>query len=132
MYNNGVYISPLYLKEDYLNLNLNISSNSNDWNSGIKIFENRIKGRFTDLIEELLEKSKWSEEQFQGFSFSIMALNCLLIETLKQFYDGIDETRPRMNKEAFKTFLLSSQFFPEFKSTTAGDFYTDIRCGILH
>lgn len=64
--------------------------------------------------------------------FTIMALNCLLIETLYQFKEGKDKTPSHQNKEVYSDFLM--QEFPhEFNTKNIADsFYTNIRCGILH
>lgn len=63
--------------------------------------------------------------------FAIMALNCLLIETLLQFKHGWDETK-RANRDKYSDFLVSE--FPHIFGTRklAEIFYSEIRCGILH
>lgn len=68
-----------------------------------------------------------------NFSFSIMALNCLLIETLQHFYLGIDETPTRINKTNYINFLTSRKpYKSKFNNKTARNFYKGVRCGILH
>jgi hypothetical protein len=63
--------------------------------------------------------------------FSVMALNCLLIETLLQFKKGWDETQ-NSNSGEYSRFLTEE--FPDIfiNITLAKKFYGDIRCGILH
>ncbi|HEY1663566.1 MAG TPA: hypothetical protein VGI03_14205 [Verrucomicrobiae bacterium] len=72
--------------------------------------------------------------------FLIIASSCLLIETLQSFYEGLDNTKG-MSNESFKAFFeREKKFFPGFakcfpKSFTKeknNNFYTNIRCGILH
>ena len=60
-----------------------------------------------------------------------MALDCLLIETIQQFIEGVPETPRRENKCYFKKFLIS-RFKEGFDDKKAEMFYDQIRCGILH
>jgi hypothetical protein len=99
-----------------------------DWNIAIDIFEDRIYGRFLNIIETIEKKL------FSGFS--VMALDCLLCETLQQFYDGEDESQSPTND--FVRFLTTSSFKQYFgtdntpRTSMAAVFYNQIRCGILH
>lgn len=124
-YKGKVYISPKYKKTDYLKLKLTNSSKDEDWAQAIRIFEDRIKGRFLNQIDSML-----TDVRFNGFA--IMALNCLLIETLMQFRYGYEETPRKKNKEKYSFFLLNE--FPNVFTSAdiAMRFYEDIRCGILH
>lgn len=118
-----IYISPQYVKSDYLSLNLTPYSSEDDWNKATLIFRDRIACRFLNQINALLK-------DVRNNSFAIMALNCLLIETLLQFRDGKDETSTQ-NTIQYSNFL--SQEFPDvFTYQSARAFYRGIRCGILH
>lgn len=120
-----INISPNYNKDSYLNLNLTSQSSETDWNTAIAILKDRIEGRFINQIDLL-------SDDINANGFTVMALNCLLIETLYQFKEGKDKTPSRQNKEAYSNFLM--QEFPhEFNTKNIADsFYTNIRCGILH
>ncbi|WP_394886327.1 hypothetical protein [Clostridium butyricum] len=122
-----IYIGINSLKESYVNLNLNMRSSNDDWNRAIQIFDDRIKGRFFRVINDIMDKENYNQD-----GFAIMALNCLLIETLMQFKEGYAETPQRRNKKEYAKFLRNE--FPEIfrNQKIAGIFYTDIRCGILH
>lgn len=97
--------------------------NNESWEFAIKIFEDRIKGKYINLIERLIEESRNEEEIFVKYSFSIMVLNCLLIETLLQFYECTDTTKGENNK-AYTKFLTSyERFKSEFSEKTAKTFY---------
>jgi len=61
-----------------------------------------------------------------------MALDCLLIETLQQFREGVDRTPPRESGRYFLRFLTDTSFGRHFTNETAEMFYRQIRCGILH
>ena len=118
-----VYISPKYRKIDYQKLNLSPDSDEN-WEMAVKIFKDRIQGRFLNQIHLL-------EGDINTNGFAIMALDCLLIETLLQFRFGYEETKPK-NKDAYSDFLC--QNFPNIfdSKSKAERFYSEIRCGILH
>ena len=61
-----------------------------------------------------------------------MALSCLLIETLQQFFEGVDETPYNKSGEYFICFLTKTSFADQFDKIKARMFYRQIRCGILH
>jgi hypothetical protein len=63
--------------------------------------------------------------------FTTMAVSCLLIETLEQFWNGWSETPPRQGKNAFVQFISRTPSLACLKAHAA-DFYTNVRCGILH
>lgn len=120
-----INISPNYNKDSYLNLNLSLQSSQTDWNTAVAILKDRIEGRFFNQIDLLLDN-------VNANGFTIMALNCLLIETLYQFKEGKDKTPSRQNKEVYSDFLMY-EFPREFNARNLADsFYTNIRCGILH
>lgn len=125
-YMGKAYISATYKKDDYINLNLTISSDDNDWNEAINMFEERIKGRYINVMDKII-----SEGSLVIDGFSVIAINCLLIETLLQFKNGWDETSGG-NASSYSKFLKDE--FPNIFTTRtlARKFYSDIRCGILH
>ncbi len=119
-----INISPNYKKDAYLNLKLTMTSDEETWQNAIEILKDRIYGRYLNQIELLLD-------DVNANGFTIMALNCLLIETLFQFRDGVAET-PRPNSTKYPKFLMQefpANFDTEDKAT---EFYKNIRCGILH
>jgi len=123
---SGVAIRPIHISEKYSVEDwkaLNFSTEA-DWQKGIDIFEDRMESRFfrhTNMIER------------DGYSgFVIMALDCLLIETLQQFYKGMSETPYGKSKSYFEDFLTETSFGKFFDKTLASKFYTHIRSGILH
>ncbi|WP_044478131.1 hypothetical protein [Paenibacillus antibioticophila] len=137
MFREEVLISPNYKIRDYTELDLRIDSDQETWDKAIDIFKDRIEGRFLLLIQELSHKAGFDYKSFE-YSFSSMALCCLLIETLFQFYKGLNETRrgynwQGMNVDAFKHFFRESEYFSSYISDNESEvFYRDIRCGILH
>lgn len=124
-------ISPKYYASKWLGLDLT-SKNSADWKTAIEIFEDRIRGRFLKQVE-ILESNKITEiKYFSGFS--IMAIDCLLIETLQQFYNGAKRTGKDQDESSFHDFFSRSKDFSAFFDTIDKTkiFYVQIRCGILH
>ncbi len=126
-------VSPNYDSNDWQQLTLPLDTTTPDWNKAIAIFKDRIEGRFFNQIEKI------EDNIFSGFS--IMALDCLLIETLNQFWLGIEDTnnlpsytRPRGgNWMSFRDFFnRSSAFNTIFTDDISKVFYNDIRCGLLH
>lgn len=118
-----ISISPKYRKSHWQEALAN-----NDWKRMVEIFEDRIEGRFLKPIRLIANDRDIGE--FSGFS--ILALDCLIIETLNQFYSGLDETEGA-HKKAFWHFFKNSEFFKDhFSRKKAFTFYSHYRCGILH
>jgi len=114
-------ISPYYTVEDWNALDF---SREQDWLKAINIFEDRIKGRFFEFIDKI--------KKFEFGGFAVMALDCLLIETLQQFYEGKARTPERESKKYFKNFLTRGVFKDYFKEKMPDMFYEQVRNGILH
>lgn len=114
-------ISPAYTDTEYSQLNF---ENEADWQRAIDMLENRIKGRFLDPIKKI-EKGEYS-------GFAVLALDCLLIETLQQFRKGVYETPYGENRDYFTDFLTETSFNQYFDLKSARKFYVHIRNGILH
>ncbi|GLI09665.1 hypothetical protein YDYSG_56970 [Paenibacillus tyrfis] len=135
MFNHAIYISPRYQVSDYIDLNLRLDSNDETWRQAIDILKDRIENRFLLIIQDQLDKLR-ANFGIIDYSFSVMALNCLLIETMRQFKKGIDTTESNYrgaNQAAFVEFFKQSYFFRDhFSQDTAKTFYKHIRCGILH
>ena len=120
---NDTRISPKYRVSHWVN-----ARDSLNWQTMIAIFENRMNGRFLKPIDLIASNKEIGE--FSGFA--ILALDCLLIETLHQFYAGTDETVGK-HAEAFWNFFRSSKHFKNaFSKEKAKIFYSHFRCSLLH
>lgn len=62
--------------------------------------------------------------------FTIMAVSCLMVESLESFRRGWKDTRNK-SEQAFASFFSHWDQFAEFRTVSA-DFYRHVRCGILH
>lgn len=119
--NDNMRISPKYIVSDWQKLNL---TKEEDWVKAIEIFKDRLEGRFLNFIG-LLEKYEFS-------GLLIMAVDCLLIETLQQFFLGMQRTPRNNGRRYFISFLTERELGRFFDKDKAGLFYDDIRNGILH
>jgi hypothetical protein len=114
-------ISPKYDVEHWRALDFSTEA---DWQKAVDILWDRLNGRFLEPIA-LMEG--------HGFAgFAVMALDCLLIETLQQFREGEPETPYKKGEEYFIRFLTKSPFGRFFDEAMAQMFYRQIRNGILH
>ena len=105
------------------------------WKEAIGVFERRITERFLSSIDALfaadtkpdLQSTNSTHTEHCIPGFSIMALCCLLIETLQGFRED-----PRGTNEDIKRFLRRPAFGNAFNGQVAGRFAKGIRNGIFH
>lgn len=114
-------ISPKYSVSDWIRLDL---SRESEWGKAVEILHDRIEGRFLRMTQSIVGAD------FSGFA--VLALDCLLIETLQQFKEGTKRTPRSKCEDYFKEFLTQTSFGKYFNETTARIFYGAFRCGILH
>jgi hypothetical protein len=83
----------------------------------------RLRDRYITPLENVPRKFK--------SGFLIMAASCLLIETFQCFKEGKKDTHGNgEGKIAFKSFF--KDYACHFRKIDGEEFYTKIRCGILH
>ena len=95
--------------------------------------DNAEKNEIADLIEtRLIERyiAPFEMKSKLKSGFSMMAVACLLIETIDCFKQGVDDTRGE-TKQCFVRFFENEPLFVAFK-TRSEDFYHNVRCGLLH
>lgn len=102
-------------------------------------FVQRLKSRYLAPIDLLLHKGG-----YQGVGFSVMTILCSLVEFLESTAQGINYHWTRNTKELgefeyghsgkiFTSFLSTRSPFSEvFNAEVAHDFYTNVRCALLH
>jgi hypothetical protein len=106
------------------------------WSKKPEFIRRRLFERYIDPVKALdfCRSTKKSKNGFQ-----MMAVGCLLIETLASFWRGWESTEPGKDGkgrkipgksgEAFKVFFQEQARFSAFHGT---QFYRNVRCGILH
>lgn len=117
--------------------------NSPNWDMAIKILRDRFEGRYLKPLKVLTNHKDKSIRTNVGFI--VMSIDCLLIETLNQFYLGLTQTEEeyfrnntdpnyRYNWQAFRDFFKHSKNFSAFKGDDdlCKEFFNQIRCGLLH
>lgn len=126
-----MYIAPGITDVEYNKLNLD-DNDSPDWERAIEIFKLRISSRYLEPVDLLITDDNKRNPIDRRYGFSILAIDCLLIETLQSFREGLTDTKGK-SKDMFANFLTQRQSFKEsFSKEDAEKFYKDIRCGILH
>ncbi len=152
MFDNEIYLSNTDKLKDYLGLELNMNSSERVWRRAIQIFENRMQSRYFNAIDKLSQDG--NQESIFTYGFSMIAIQCLLIDTLVKFRYGpntrkgtnqyLTEKRVldnriytklvyyKENQNRFIKFLEEFFIFGEDAKDFSMKFYKDIRCGILH
>jgi hypothetical protein len=95
----------------------------------------RLRPRYLEPIQVLQESGK-----FRGEGFSIVAIQCGLVEFLESTMQGINYRHQgggkyeyRKSQKVFVAFLENRKPFSDtFKNGSALDFYIGVRCGLMH
>lgn len=109
--------------------------NSEHWTKAIEIFEVRIRRRFFEPVDELLRFDSCIPNK--TFGFAVLAIDCLVIETLQGFREGIVDHSKR-SRELFTNFLTQWVAFNDCvpHDGNSVDFavqvYRGYRCALHH
>lgn len=115
-------------------LDLDLSDyESQNWDTAIMIMEKRLNERFIEPADKLIELELGIKAVDKKYGFAILALDCLLCETIQSFYEGVGNSTGK-SKNLFKEFLNSRIEFKAFfkNDSERENFYINFRCGILH
>jgi hypothetical protein len=105
---------------------------SPDWATAVQILEGRIHERYIEPIDHLIAAEDSRPAIERRFGFTVLAVDCLLIETLGAFLEGLEDTE-RKSKATFCKFLTTRTLLSgDFSEDLAKRFYKEFRCGILH
>jgi hypothetical protein len=108
-------------------------------NAFVDFFQTRLDLRYLNPIKILQDHGT-----FQGEGFSILAIQCTLVEFLESTVQGIKYRHLRRgealgpyeyssSREIFVGFLTKREpFAKDFDDQLARDFYAAVRCGLLH
>lgn len=84
------------------------------------------------IAQRLRERYIYSLRTEPKNGFAILAVSCLLVETVQSFRFGWATTRKKGRPEkTFEAFFKENARFPELNGY-GKEIYTNIRCGILH
>lgn len=129
-------IAPGYRANDWSALTLRPDDpQSADWGQAIAILEGRIRGRFFEPVDELIAHD--DQKCTRTFGFAILSIDCLVIETLQGFREGVVNHNGK-SKRLFKTFLTEWDLFKASlpqngdPDALALQIYEDCRCALLH
>ena len=124
-------IAPGVDAKQWHNLSLD-DPQSPDWMNAISIFECRMRRRFIDPVDYLVYAETEKLATQRCFGFAVLALDCMLVETLGAFLKGLKDT-DRKSESTFCEFLSTRpRFCNDFNEALATRFYKGFRCGILH
>lgn len=132
----SLQISPKYTVEDWRVLDLNADNpNQDEWLKAIDILRDRITGRFLKPAQKLIDVDK--DGKPPTFGFAILALDCLVLETIQGFRDGLADHNGH-SRRLFMEFLSA---WPPFlkcldegmdANEKANAFYKQGRCALHH
>jgi len=129
-------IAPGIKNSYWIKLKLTSSSSKFKWLRAVCIFQRRL-GRFLRPVDELVKSSDKKIALYSGFA--IIALDCLLIETLQSFRRGRPNpirANDRLTRKMFVEFLTQrtsfNKYFDASNPTLAELFFDHFRNGILH
>ena len=108
--------------------------NAPDWVRAIEILDSRIRTRFLDPIDVLIGAER--DRRRKKFGFTILSIDCLLIETLQGFREGVTN-HTAQSRRLFTRFLRNWTTFRECVRSDdaakhASEVYIECRCALHH
>ena len=67
-------------------------TDSSDWKRAIEILRTRIEARYLGPVDRLIEDEENLPPWKRRYGFIVLAIDCLLIETLESFIEGKIDT----------------------------------------
>jgi hypothetical protein len=131
---NRFEIAPGVTNTDWQALKLTPESTMDVWSEAVDIFRKRV-GRFIEPVNTLMSSTDTKTILFSGFA--ILALDCLLIETLQSFRTGranLVKYNDRQSARMIVDFLTQRPLFSAYfdDEAKARLFCDHFRNGILH
>lgn len=132
----SLQISPKYTVDFWRGLVLSPENpQHDDWQKAVDVLRDRITGRFITPAQMLIDLDKDSRPP--TFGFAILALDCLVLETIQGFRDGLPDHK-RQSKRLFRDFLSGWKPFLDclddgmVAATKAEKFFDQGRCALHH
>jgi hypothetical protein len=106
---------------------------SGGWDAAVEILSARIHERYIAPVDFLVASEATKPPSDRRYGFTVLAVDCMLVETLGAFLEGLEDTEGK-SKKTFCNFLRTRRLFAaEFSSDELAEkFYKQFRCGILH
>ena len=79
---------------EYLKLNLD-NQHETDWQTAFSYLEKRLTERYIEPADVLIAHEKDINPKNRKYGFTIIAIDCMLIETLQSFYEGLNNKQNR-------------------------------------
>jgi len=140
-------------KQEWAKIRPNLTQNyqyDNFWADAIKLFDKRVKRKFFDPIQLII-----NAKTLKGEGFTIVTVQCAIIEMFSAFRQGKifnhskTGTSPKYeykeSQKMFTSFLRTAKIFENNfwtynakekividKPYNAADFYKNVRCGLMH
>jgi len=102
-----------------------------NWTLLIDAFKRRMDERFLRPVAELASYDDMDPLPMRP-GFAILALDCLLIDTLQSFREGRVGTGDSSPAHSFKAFLRNAPDFGDFGPSDRSEFFSYVRNGLLH
>ena len=109
-------LSPRYTEKQWKS-----AFDAGDWNMAIDIVADRIRGRWLDAADKLID------EPYSGFA--IVALDCIILESLWSFKNGKPVPQGR-ERQVYRDILMGPTFC--WKEAESDSFREFVRNGIMH
>ncbi|OLF75184.1 hypothetical protein AWH60_11215 [Pseudoalteromonas haloplanktis] len=121
-----------FTAQEWHDLELDPTKKDN-WEVAIDVVKRRISERYIEPVDALLKLEADKKYKTRRFGFSVVAIDCLLIETLQSFIDGTKETKRGNGRRVFVNYLAKGDVLGKyFSEELAGRFYNEYRNGLLH
>jgi hypothetical protein len=98
-----MYIAPGVADKEWLDLNLD-DEDSVDWIKATEILRKRIYTRYLDAANLLIKDDEARKPLDRKYGFTVLAICCLLMETIQAFKDGLTDTNGKSKKTVKKIF----------------------------
>lgn len=118
---------------------------NNEWEEAIQLFSARLERKFFSPVQTIIDS-----QRLEGEGFSIVTVQCSLIEMLSAFRLGkiynhkLKDESPafeyKESRKMFTNFLKTVNIFKDIfwkqdgtePPFSANDFYASVRCGLMH
>jgi|GEM_PF-2994560 hypothetical protein len=69
------------------------SGDESAWQNAISFLEKRLQERYIDPVGVLIRFEEHLLAKEKNLGFAVLAIDCMLLETLQSFYEGLTDTK---------------------------------------